>query len=125
MFPETDSNSLKLVMLGESSLFKKFLLFSPLGKVGKTSLSSRFVKNSFNDKHKSTVNAYFLEKNIQVKSGVSLRFAIWVFLPFSTSYHIKTAKDTAGQEEFNALMPLYYRNAVGKIFLPFIKLCGK
>ena len=87
---------------------------SLLGKVGKTSLSMRFVKNSFNSQEKSTVNAYYLEKTVQVDNYGSFKLALWVnnIAPLAPCKWF-IFKDTAGQEEFNAMMPMYYRGAEG------------
>ena len=46
----------KVVMLGE-------------GRVGKTSLTSRFIVGKFNKEEKSTTNASYLEKQIDVGNG--------------------------------------------------------
>jgi Ras-related protein Rab-21 len=46
----------KVVMLGE-------------GRVGKTSLTSRFVVGKFDKDEKSTVNASYLEKIVEVGNG--------------------------------------------------------
>jgi len=43
-----------------------------------------------------------LEKDIIMKSGIKKKLAIW---------------DTAGQEKFNALAPMYYRDALGAIIV--------
>lgn len=57
----------------------------------------RYVQNQFNEKHLSTVQASFLSKKLTV-DGVRVNLAIW---------------DTAGQEKFHALGPIYYRDANG------------
>lgn len=76
----------KIVVLGE-------------GRVGKTSLTLKFVENRFDDGQESTINANFLTKSISV-GGKTGTFNIW---------------DTAGQEKFSALAAIYYRNATGAI----------
>ena len=70
----------KVVLLGE-------------GCVGKTSVVVRFVQNSFNEKHLTTLQASFLTKKLNI-AGKRVELAIW---------------DTAGQERFHALGPIYYR----------------
>mmetsp|Transcript_7434 Transcript_7434/g.10062 ORF Transcript_7434/g.10062 Transcript_7434/m.10062 type:complete len:210 (+) Transcript_7434:105-734(+) len=72
----------KVVLLGE-------------GRVGKTSLVVRYVQNSFNETQPATIQASFLNKRITV-DGKTINLAIW---------------DTAGQERFDALGPIYYRDA--------------
>jgi small GTP-binding protein len=79
---------IKLVVLGE-------------GRVGKTSLTLRYVQNKFADREESTINASYLEKDISL--GKSRRkLAIW---------------DTAGQEKFSAVAPIYYRDAEGAVLV--------
>ncbi|CAL5094306.1 unnamed protein product [Urochloa decumbens] len=74
--------SFKLVLLGD-------------GRVGKTSLVLRYVNNVFSDKQEATVQASYLTKRLVVE-GVPIMLSIW---------------DTAGQEKFHALGPIYYRDA--------------
>ncbi|KAK3139061.1 hypothetical protein QOZ80_5AG0377220 [Eleusine coracana subsp. coracana] len=76
------SVSFKLVLLGD-------------GRVGKTSLVLRYVNNVFSDKQEATVQASYLTKRLVVE-GVPITLSIW---------------DTAGQEKFHALGPIYYRDA--------------
>lgn len=78
----------KVVLLGE-------------GAVGKSSLMLRYVENKFNPRHISTIQASFLSKRISVDdSQVDLN--IW---------------DTAGQEKFHALGPIYYRDSHGALLI--------
>jgi Ras-related protein Rab-21 len=72
----------KVVLLGE-------------GRVGKTSMLLRYVKNTFNDKETSTFQAHFKEKRLNFNAAC-VTLSIW---------------DTAGQERFHALAPIYYRDA--------------
>jgi small GTP-binding protein len=60
--------------------------------VGKTSLMVRYVKETFTLDEASTIGASFLKK----KEGESVVFEIF---------------DTAGQERYESLAPLYYRSA--------------
>jgi hypothetical protein len=73
----------KVVLLGE-------------GRVGKTSILLRFMRNDFSDKQTSTLSASFFDKTVPIGAGESARMSVW---------------DTAGQERFHALGPLYYRDA--------------
>ena len=57
----------------------------------------RYVQNQFNDKHLTTIQASFLSKRLTV-DGVRVNLAIW---------------DTAGQEKFHALGPIYSRDSNG------------
>ncbi|CAF4431698.1 unnamed protein product, partial [Adineta steineri] len=78
----------KIVLLGE-------------GSVGKTSIVLRYSENLFNDKHIETQQASFKTKRL-ILDGRRIELAIW---------------DTAGQERFQALGPLYYREANGAILV--------
>jgi len=71
------------------------------GRVGKTSLTLKYVENRFDDGQESTINANFLTKSISV-GGKTGTFNIW---------------DTAGQEKFRALARIYYRSATGAIIV--------
>lgn len=55
----------------------------------------RFVSGNFIGLHEPTIGALFLTKKITV-NGRTIKFEIW---------------DTAGQEKYHALTPMYYRNA--------------
>ncbi|CAH1171255.1 unnamed protein product [Phaedon cochleariae] len=88
MATNNNSYNFKVVLLGE-------------GCVGKTSLVLRYVEDSFNSKHLSTIQASFLNKKINL-DGNRLNLSIW---------------DTAGQERFHALGPIYYRSSNGAILV--------
>jgi len=70
------------------------------GRVGKTSLTLKFARNEFHDNEISTVQANFIQKDVQIDGGVIVKLNIW---------------DTAGQERFRALAPNYYRQANGAV----------
>ncbi|XP_033843445.1 ras-related protein Rab-17-like [Periophthalmus magnuspinnatus] len=71
----------KMVLLGGSG-------------VGKSSLATRFVKGEFKD-NEPTVGCAYQTHEVSV-NGTRLRFEIW---------------DTAGQEKYHSVTPLYYRGA--------------
>jgi small GTP-binding protein len=83
------SNTYKVVLLGE-------------GRVGKTSLISRFVKDKFDSEEASTVQANMYNKKKVSVDGRTIDLSIW---------------DTAGQERFHALGPIYYRNSNGAVLV--------
>lgn len=64
-------------------------------QVGKTSLIHRFVRNSYEKQQKNTVGAVFHTYEEDV-NGQKVIMQIW---------------DTAGQEKYRSLGPIYYRNA--------------
>lgn len=84
----SNSNTFKIVLLGE-------------GRVGKTSLTLRFIKNTFDDQQASTIQATYLQKDIKIGDR-KVTLSVW---------------DTAGQERFHALGPIYYRNADGALLV--------
>ncbi|XP_046735292.1 ras-related protein Rab-21 [Diprion similis] len=84
----TNGYNFKVVLLGE-------------GCVGKTSVALRYVEDKFNDKHITTLQASFLNKKLNI-NGKRVNLAIW---------------DTAGQEKFHALGPIYYRMSNGAILV--------
>ncbi|RZB66641.1 ras-related protein Rab-21 [Asbolus verrucosus] len=81
-------HNFKVVLLGE-------------GCVGKTSLVLRYVEDKFNSNHVTTVQASFLNKKLNIE-GKRINLAIW---------------DTAGQEKFHALGPIYYRSSNGAVLV--------
>lgn len=72
----------KLVFLGEQS-------------VGKTSLITRFMYDSFDTTYQATVGIDFLSKTVYLKDR-TIRLQLW---------------DTAGQERFRSLIPSYIRDS--------------
>ena len=78
----------KIVLLGDQN-------------VGKTSIALRYVEGTFSSKMTSTIGAFFLSKKINV-SGNSVKLQIW---------------DTAGEERFRAMAPMYYRGADAAILV--------
>ena len=72
------------------------------GRVGKTSILLRYVREVFDDRQASTLTASCLDKTVPLGGGDSARVTIW---------------DTAGQERFHALGPLYYRDADGALLV--------
>ena len=74
----------KVVLIGESG-------------VGKTSIISRYINNTFKSQLMSTPGANFVTKNvIMADDNQSIKFEIW---------------DTAGQERYRALAKVFYKNA--------------
>jgi len=73
----------KLVFLGEQS-------------VGKTSLITRFMYNSYDANYQATIGIDFLCKTLYLENDKSIRLQLW---------------DTAGQERFRSLIPSYIRDS--------------
>jgi Ras-related protein Rab-5C len=88
MKKNTEQNSskeyeIKICLLGDVS-------------VGKTSIASRFCKNSFNENYINTIGGAYQQQNIILNNGVKMKLHIW---------------DTSGQDRFRSMTNLYYRDA--------------
>ena len=85
------TREVKVVLLGDQG-------------VGKSSLVLRFVTNNFKVNSDATIGASFMSKMIMVPNGdnetIPINFKIW---------------DTAGQEKYHSLAPMYYRGAAAAI----------
>ncbi|XP_064395354.1 ras-related protein Rab-22A-like [Halichondria panicea] len=79
-------HEVKLCLLGESG-------------VGKTCIVNRFVSDLFSEHESLTVGAAFTTKTVRVDDN-SILFQIW---------------DTAGQEKYRGLAPMYYRGSSAAI----------
>jgi len=78
----------------ETNLRFKLAILGDSG-VGKSSITSKYVHNTFDDYNPPTIGAAFLTKDIYL-SNRTLKLEIW---------------DTAGQERYRSLAPMYYRGA--------------
>ena len=78
----------KIVTLGE-------------GRVGKTSLLLKYVRNVFHDKEAPSLQANFQDKSLNIE-GSRVQLHIW---------------DTAGQERYRAIARNYYRDAQGALIV--------
>ena len=72
----------------------KVVMVGTIG-VGKTSVSCRYAKDTFREFVNTTIGASYMWKK-EVVDGHELKFSVW---------------DTAGQEQFHALVPMYFREA--------------
>ncbi|TMW61298.1 hypothetical protein Poli38472_013761 [Pythium oligandrum] len=86
MADNSKAREVKVVLLGDTG-------------VGKSSLVLRFVTNNFRPYSESTIGASFMSKMIVVKD-TPIKYQIW---------------DTAGQEKYHSLAPMYYRGAAAAI----------
>jgi len=71
------------------------------GRVGKTSMITRFAKGTMTDNYKKTIGTDFMEKEIQLDEG-SVKLMLW---------------DTAGQEMFSKLTRNYYRGSGAVVYV--------
>lgn len=83
---DAKAREVKVVLLGDTG-------------VGKSSLVLRFVTNNFKPYSESTIGASFMSKMIMVED-TPIKYQIW---------------DTAGQEKYHSLAPMYYRGAAAAI----------
>ena len=91
--PSQQAISFKTVLIGDKS-------------VGKTSIAKRYIENTFNDHTEATIGAAFFSKMVSVsledEPSVLVKLQIW---------------DTAGEEKFRSLTPMYYKDAAGIIMI--------
>ena len=78
-----NEDGLKIVVVGESG-------------VGKTSIVSRFVFNTFDEEVHTSLASYYSSKILKFSDGNILKFNLW---------------DTAGQEKFRSITQLFYKDA--------------
>ena len=83
---QTPTAAKKIVMIGGPS-------------VGKTCIIQRFYKSTFNESTTATIHANCVQKKVAIKGGTVL-LEVW---------------DTAGQEKFRSISPLFFRNALACI----------
>lgn len=84
----TDLVECKVIMVGTVS-------------VGKTSLTSRYVKDAFRTNVTTTIGASYMWKKEKFGDR-DVKFSLW---------------DTAGQEQFHALVPMYFRETEAVILV--------
>jgi len=84
---EQQPSQYKLVLLGDAA-------------VGKSSTVERFVKDEFFDMQQPTIAASFFSRTVKLSDGTYARYDIW---------------DTAGQDRYRTLAPMYYRGAHGAV----------
>ena len=86
MLVRNEGLTFRLVLIGDSS-------------VGKTCIVNRLVNNQFHEDEMNTIGAMY-ETYTAMRNGTEITLQIW---------------DTAGQEKFKSLGPVYYRDAAGAI----------
>mmetsp|Transcript_17504 Transcript_17504/g.25644 ORF Transcript_17504/g.25644 Transcript_17504/m.25644 type:complete len:207 (+) Transcript_17504:123-743(+) len=72
---------------------------------GKSSIAQRFVYDQFNHYSESTIGASFFTRIMQLENAHgkrTMKFHVW---------------DTAGQEKYHALAPMYYRGAMAAVLV--------
>ena len=86
---DTEIETFKIVLLGESG-------------VGKTSIISQFIDQSFEENLQSSSGGTFNSKTITYNNGKILKMEIW---------------DTAGQERYRSLTTMFYKDANAAILV--------
>jgi Ras-related protein Rab-5C len=79
----SEIESFKVVLVGESG-------------VGKTSIITQFIDQTFQEDQQSTTGGTFSTKSVVCDNGKTLKFEIW---------------DTAGQERYRSLTKMFYKDA--------------
>lgn len=84
----------------------KIILIGNSG-VGKTTISNWALTGSFNDNFMPTVGGNYISKEIKIES-TTIKLQIW---------------DTAGDEKYRSLIPMFYRDAKGAVLV--YSICEK
>ena len=81
----------KVVLLGDTS-------------VGKTSILQRFAKGQFKKDQDATIGAHFMSKIVELPqaNNAQIKLQVW---------------DTAGQEKYRSVTPIYFRDAAAAIIV--------
>ena len=92
------NNNAKLKLSGQEKVNEYEVKICLLGdvNVGKTSIASRFCKNSFNENYINTIGGAYQQQNVVLNNGTKMKLHIW---------------DTSGQDRFRSMTNLYYRDA--------------
>ena len=92
------NNNAKLKLSGQEKVNEYEIKICLLGdvNVGKTSIASRFCKNSFNENYINTIGGAYQQQNVVLNNGTKMKLHIW---------------DTSGQDRFRSMTNLYYRDA--------------
>ena len=78
----------KVVILGERA-------------VGKTSIAYRYLEDKFSDAHIVTLGVNFVQPEVKLDNGTTVKINLW---------------DTAGEERFRSMLPMYYKSSKAAIF---------
>ena len=82
--------------MGQKNVFQVKIVFVGASGVGKTCIISKYINNTFYPTNSSTIGANYFSKYVDFKD-ISFNINIW---------------DTAGQELYKSLAPMYYRSSV-------------
>ena len=98
--PKSEENTIKIKSTPkeqekQKEIEVKIVLLGNIN-VGKTSIASRYCKNSFNEHHINTIGGAYQQQKVVLNNGAIVKLHIW---------------DTSGQERFRAMTNLYYRDA--------------
>lgn len=98
----TSTPQIKVIAVGDSG-------------VGKSSILVRFTSNKFDEFSEPTLGAAFIPKKFTLPDGRAIEFHV-LFL-------ISKLWDTAGQEKYKSIAPIYYRQA--RVALCVYDICSQ
>ncbi|KRX04036.1 P-loop containing nucleoside triphosphate hydrolase [Pseudocohnilembus persalinus] len=98
---KSKQNSLQKKQNNKKKLCTKIVLLGNVA-VGKTSITQRYVHGKFDENYFNTLGGAYVEKNITTNQGNPWQLNIW---------------DTAGDERYRSIMPLYYRDASAAVLV--------
>ena len=78
----------------------KIVMVGDIG-AGKTCLTTQFIRNQYSETTQPTIGASYMWKECLV-AGQKVKFSVW---------------DTAGQEQYHSLVPIYFRSAAAVVLL--------
>ncbi|OHS96968.1 Ras-related protein YPTC6 [Tritrichomonas foetus] len=87
-FPKMSEHKTKIVLIGDSG-------------VGKTSLVTKWIRNTYKDDQEPTIGASYLQSVMEI-NGEPHKIQIW---------------DTAGEEKYRTMMPIYSQGASGALLV--------
>ena len=97
----TDSQISRIVKSAKNKLNYKIILLGDVS-VGKTSIFNRFINNSFSPSSSDTTSIDNKQKSIVIDENTIACLSLW---------------DTAGEEKFKGIAPLYYKDAHGALLI--------
>ena len=86
----------------EQRMFEAKIILLGHAGVGKSSIATRYIENKFLGTYEVTIGGAYLQKHIMLADGTQVKLHIW---------------DTGGADRFRSMTHMYYKEAVGAIFV--------